>query len=69
MPINPKILQKIDLLDVPDKIKQIITLVLETEEELEASGTQRQFFKNYDKLLDRFAKDDDLLRFCETYGK
>lgn len=69
MPINPKILQKVDSLDVPDKIKQIITQVFDTEEELEATGTQKQFLKIYDKMLDKFAKEEDLLKFCEEYDK
>lgn len=69
MPINPKILQKVDTLDVPEKLKQIIIDALEAEDELEASGTQKQFLKTYDRLLDKFAKDSELIKFSEEYDK
>lgn len=69
MPINPKILQKVDTLEVPEKLKQIIIEALEAEEELEATGTQKQFLKSYDRLLDKFAKDAELIKFSEEYDK
>lgn len=69
MPINPKIIEKIESLTIPDKVKQFITEALETEDYLEATATQKQSLKSYDKLLDKFAANEDVIKFCDSYGK
>ena len=68
MPVNPKIVQKIEGLEAPPKIKQILQNILEVEDANEAMETQKQIIKTYDRLLERFSKDEELKKFCDEYG-
>lgn len=68
MPVNPKIIQKIEKTTLPPKLKQLIQNVLEVEEENEAINTHKQIVKTYDRWLDMYVKDDELIKFCDQYG-
>lgn len=67
MAINPLIIEKIDKLNVPDKIKNLLKLMLDTEEQLEIHGTKKDYFKNFDNILDKFAKDEDIIQFGDDF--
>lgn len=67
MAVNPLIIEKIDKLDVPDKIKNLLKLMLDTEEQLEIHGTKKDYFKNFDNILDKFAKDEDIIQFGDDF--
>jgi len=67
MPINPLIIEKIEKLNVPDKIKNLLKRMLETEEQLEIFGTKKDYFINYDNILDKFANDKEIIQFSENY--
>jgi len=67
MAVNPLIIEKIDKLNVSDKIKNLLKLMLETEEQLEIHGTKKEYFKNFDNILDKFAKDKDIIQFGDDF--
>lgn len=67
MAVNPLIIEKIDKLNVPDKIKNLLKLMLDTEEQLEIHGTKKDYFKNFDNILDKFAKDEDIIQFGDDF--
>jgi hypothetical protein len=67
MAINPLIIEKIEKLNVPDKIKNLLKLMLETEEQLEIHGSKKDYFKNYDNILDKFANDKEIIQFSENH--
>lgn len=68
MVVNSKIIEKIDSLDISPKIKQLLHNVLEIEDENETMNTQKQVIKIYDRLLDRFTTDEEIIKFCDGYG-
>lgn len=67
MAINRLIIEKIDSLTVPNKIKSLLKLMLETEEQLEIHGNKKDYFKNYDNILDKFAKDEEIIKFGDSF--
>jgi len=67
MAINPLIIEKIEKLNVSDKIKNLLKLMLETEEQLEIHGTKKDYFKSFDNILDKFAKDKDIIQFGDDF--
>lgn len=64
MPTNPLILDKIERLDVPDKIKMILNEILEMEERLELVGEKRGAVQSISKILEKYADDEDVKEFC-----
>lgn len=69
MAINRLIFDKIEQLSVPPKVKNLLKRVLEIEEQLEISGTKKDHFRNYDHILDSFAKDDEIITFCNEHDR
>ncbi|MEX0656974.1 MAG: hypothetical protein WD154_05470 [Nitrosopumilaceae archaeon] len=67
MPINPLIYEQIEKLDIPPKIKNILKTMLETEEQLEVQGTKKDFVKNYENVLERFATDQEVIQYVDSY--
>lgn len=67
MTINKLIIEKIDDLDVPDKIKKLLKLMLETEEQLEIHGNKKDYFKNFDNILDKFCNDQEIIQFGDNF--
>lgn len=41
--------------------------MLETEEQLEIHGTKKDYFKSFDNILDKFAKDKDIIQFGDDF--
>ena len=66
MPINPLISNKIQNGDMPDKIKKILNEILNAENEMDVQNTQKDH-KPIDKLLEKYADDEQVRSFCENY--
>ena len=66
LPINPLILNKIESLDVPDKIKMILNEILEIEDRLEIKNEKRGAVQSISKILEKYADDNDVKEFCST---
>ncbi len=62
--INPLILDKIDSLDVPDKIKMILKEILEMEDRLEIHDEKRGAVSSISKILEKYADEGDVKEFC-----
>ena len=67
MQINDLILRKIDSLDIPDKIKEVLTEILMAEEQMRILN-DKNYKANLDKILQRYADCDDVMEFCSTYA-
>lgn len=65
MPINPLILAKIENLDVPDKIKEIIKKILNTEDSMEILGGKRNAVDSLAKILEEYDNDPEVQEFCK----
>ncbi len=65
MAINPLIINKIDDLDIPNKMKEILKEVLKIEETMTLLNEKN--YKNMEKILKKYADDDDVKGFCSKY--
>ncbi len=68
MVVNPWIIDKINKLNVPDKIKKILIEFLEMQDELNtSSGSSKNFKVPYKKILEKYADDEEVKRFSADY--
>ena len=67
LPINPLILEKIDNLDIPTKIKEILNEALNAEDQMNILHETKNFKENIVKILEKFADDEEVRRFCKDY--
>ena len=67
MPINPYITDKIKNDNQPEKIKQVLNEILKREDEMEIEGAQKDYKQNIAKILEKYADDDEIKKFCERY--
>ncbi len=67
--INEIILKKLDELDIPDKMKNILKEILRIEEEMKILGSKRDYKNNMSKILEKYADDEDVMEFCSRYGQ
>ena len=68
MPINPLIFKKIDELNVPPEIQKLLKTMIQVEEQIEIQGgNKKDFFKTYDNILDKFAGDEKIIQFVDSY--
>lgn len=64
---NQIILDKITSLEIPEDIKGILKEILNTEEEMKILNATKDFRKNIDKLLEKYANDEKIKEFCKKY--
>ena len=64
--INDLILKKIDNLTVPSKMKEILKEILKAEERMKILN-DTNYKINLNKILERYADDDDVKEFCSKY--
>lgn len=67
MPINPLISNKIKNDEIPDKIKQILSEILNAENEMQNHGSKSDYKINIAKILEKYADDQYVKNFCDTY--
>lgn len=65
--INDLILKKIDSLDIPDKMKDVLKEILVAEEQMRILN-DKNYKASLDKILQRYADCDDVMEFCSTYA-
>ena len=65
--INDLILRKIDSLDIPDKMKDVLKEILIAEEQMKILN-DKNYKTNLNKILQRYADCDDIMEFCRTYA-
>ena len=68
MVINPKILERIDKFDAPDKIKTALKYALNFQDRSELENLpQKSLVQKYEKLIEEIASDKDIIKYCEKY--
>ena len=67
MAINTIILNRIDSLVVPAKMKNVLKDVLEAEEQMRILN-DKNYKNNLSKILEKYADDADITEFCRRHG-
>ena len=66
LPINDLILKRIDGLDIPSKMKDVLKEILKAEEKMKILN-DKNYTDNLSKVLQNYADDDDIKEFCTKY--
>ena len=64
MPINPLINDKINSLDIPEKMKKILLEILESEDEMVELAQKKNAVNNIRKILENYGDDAEITEFC-----
>ena len=67
MPINPLITDKISSDNLPDKVKKVLNEILRLEEDMEIHDAVKDYKSNISKILDKYADDEEIRKFCVGY--
>lgn len=63
--MNPLIVKKINAIDVPDDIKNILHEILNMEEVVQSKGEQRNASNYMSRVLEKYADNEIVVRYCE----
>ena len=65
--INPMIIEKINALEVPDIVKDVLQDILKIEDRVQTDNEQRNAPTYMGKILAKHANCDEVVKFCEKW--
>ena len=67
VPINPMIIEKINALEAPDVVKDVLHDILKIEDRVQVDNDQRNAPTYMGKILAKHANCDEVVKFCEKW--
>ena len=64
MSVNPLIRNRVDCLNVPDKIKMILNKILDAESSQGIQDDKKGAVLSISKILEKYADEKDVKEFC-----
>ena len=64
LPVNPLIRNRVDCLNVPDKIKMILNRILDAESSQGIQDDKKGAVLSISKILEKYADEKDVKEFC-----
>lgn len=65
--INPIIVEKINAVEAPDVVKEMLHDILKTEDRIQTNDDQRSASTYMGKILIKYADGDEVVKFCEKW--
>ena len=64
LPVNPLIRNRVDCLNVPDKIKMILNRILDAESSQGIQDDKKGAVLSISKIIEKYADEKDVKEFC-----